>query len=123
LPVPENVIQCGNNESNSDYIHTMKELGRKIHPARFPASLPRFFINMLTDPGDLVMDPFAGSNTTGSVAEELGRRWIAVEKNPEYADDSAFRFTNRNGDMSPNGSGQMKLFERRTTPYAVQDGE
>jgi len=90
--IPPNVIQCGNNESNSRYIKMSKELGKKIHPARFPAELPRFFIEFLTDPGDLVLDPFAGSNTTGAVAERLGRRWIAVEKSREYAEDSELRF-------------------------------
>lgn len=90
--IPPNIIQCGNNESNSRYIKMSKELGRKIHPARFPAELPRFFIEFLTDPGELVLDPFAGSNTTGAVAERLGRRWIAVEKNRTYAEDSELRF-------------------------------
>jgi site-specific DNA-methyltransferase (cytosine-N4-specific) len=90
--IPANVIQCGNNESNSDYIKLSKKLGRKVHPARFPAELPRFFIEFLTDPGDVVLDPFAGSNTTGAVAERLGRKWIAVEKDASYAEDSALRF-------------------------------
>ncbi|MFQ5875726.1 MAG: DNA methyltransferase, partial [Dehalococcoidia bacterium] len=71
----------------------MKRLGRKIHPARFPAALPQFFLSFLTEPGDIVLDPFAGSNTTGAVAEGLGRSWIAIEKDPQYADDSRFRFT------------------------------
>ena len=44
----------------------------KPHPARFPAALPDFFIRFLTDEDDLVVDPFAGSNTTGRVAEDLG---------------------------------------------------
>lgn len=90
--IPPNIIQCGNNESNSRYIKDSKKLGKRIHPARFPAELPRFFIEFLTDPGDLVVDPFAGSNTSGAVAEQLGRRWIAVEKNREYAEDSELRF-------------------------------
>jgi site-specific DNA-methyltransferase (cytosine-N4-specific) len=90
--IPGNLIQCGNNESNSAYIKNSRNLGRKIHPARFPAELPRFFINFLTDPGDLVLDPFAGSNTTGAVAEELGRKWIAIEKNRGYVEDSKLRF-------------------------------
>jgi site-specific DNA-methyltransferase (cytosine-N4-specific) len=90
--IPGNVITCGNNESNSEYIRQSKKLGQKVHPARFPAELPRFFIAFLTDPGDLVLDPFAGSNTTGAVAEQLGRRWIAVEKSRTYAKDSQLRF-------------------------------
>ncbi|MEX0714574.1 MAG: site-specific DNA-methyltransferase, partial [Pirellulales bacterium] len=67
----------GEDESNSRYIKESKAQGQKVHPARFPAELPRFFIQFLTEPGDLVLDPFAGSNTTGAVAEKLGRRWIA----------------------------------------------
>ena len=90
--IPPNLIQCGNNESNSEYLKRLKETGRKIHPARFPADLPRFFIRFCTDPKDLVVDPFAGSNTTGMVAEQLGRRWMAVEKDHSYREDSKLRF-------------------------------
>jgi DNA modification methylase len=108
--IPPNVIQCGNNESNSGYIKNSKELGRKIHPARFPAELPRFFIEFLTDPGDLVLDPFAGSNTTGAVAEQLGRKWIAIEKAREYAEDSELRFKYL-GDDNEKSKGQAVLFQ------------
>lgn len=90
--IPGNLIQCGNNESNSNYLKAVKKAGRKIHPARFPAELPRFFINFLTEPGDIVLDPFAGSNTTGWVAEALGRNWLATELNHEYIKDSQLRF-------------------------------
>jgi site-specific DNA-methyltransferase (cytosine-N4-specific) len=65
----------------------------KMHPARFPASLPQFFVRMLTEPGDIVIDPFAGSNTTGVVAEGLQRKWIAMEQVPEYLETSKVRFT------------------------------
>jgi site-specific DNA-methyltransferase (cytosine-N4-specific) len=105
--IPPNLIECGNNESNSRYIKQSKASGQKIHPARFPAELPRFFIRFLTDPGDLVIDPFAGSNTTGSVAEQLGRTWIAIEKSPEYAGDSELRFSIPSEE---NGEGQKLLF-------------
>ena len=91
--IPPNLIQCGNNESNSDYVNGIRDAGRKLHPARFPAELPRFFINFCTDQGDTVLDPFAGSNTTGRVAESLGRKWIAVEKDMQYWEDSRQRFT------------------------------
>lgn len=90
--IPSNLIQIGNNESNSNYIKESKRLEKKIHPARYPAELPRFFIEFLTDSGDLVLDPFAGSNTTGAVAEKLERRWISIEKLKEYAEDSELRF-------------------------------
>ena len=64
------------------------------HPARFPKSLPEFFIKFLTNPNDLVVDIFAGSNTTGEVAESLGRRWLALESEREYVVASPFRFMN-----------------------------
>ena len=47
---------------------------------------------MLTDPGDVVLDIFAGSNTTGQVADELGRRWLAFDLSREYLAASTFRF-------------------------------
>jgi site-specific DNA-methyltransferase (cytosine-N4-specific) len=54
--------------------------------------VPEFFIKMLTDPGDLVVDIFAGSNTTGCVAERLSRKWVSVDNNLEYLRGSIFRF-------------------------------
>ncbi len=54
--------------------------------------LPEFFIRLLTDKNDLVVDPFAGSNTTGAVAERLHRRWIAIEEVEDYLHASRFRF-------------------------------
>jgi site-specific DNA-methyltransferase (cytosine-N4-specific) len=92
--IPSNLIQCGNNESNSSYIKGSKQLGNKVHPARFPAELPRFFIEFLTNPGDSVLDPFAGSNTTGYVAECLKRKWTGVEIRSDYAMESKLRFEN-----------------------------
>jgi site-specific DNA-methyltransferase (cytosine-N4-specific) len=105
--IPPNLIECGNNESNSFYIKESKRLGNKIHPARFPAALPAFFIKFLTQPGGTVVDPFAGSNTTGRVAESLRRRWIAIEKDRGYADDSALRFQ---GAQDAIANGQSMLF-------------
>jgi DNA modification methylase len=89
---PEDVLKFGNNSANDQYTIRCKEAGIKIHPARFPAALPEFFINLLTNPSDLVVDPFAGSNTTGAVAERLKRRWIAMELNEDYLEASKFRF-------------------------------
>ena len=90
--IPGNLIECGNNESNSNYFAALKRMKRKIHPARFPAELPRFFINFLTEQDDIVLDPFAGSNTTGYIAESLNRRWVSMEINPDYVEDSRLRF-------------------------------
>ena len=90
--IAQNVLVRGNNESNSEYISACKELGIKVHPARFPKALPEFFIKFLTKPGDLVLDPFSGSNTTGRVAEDLDRRWLAVDIEESYVRASAVRF-------------------------------
>jgi site-specific DNA-methyltransferase (cytosine-N4-specific) len=54
--------------------------------------LAEFFIRFLTQPGKLVLDPFAGSNTTGAVAERLKRRWLAIEANDGYIEGSKGRF-------------------------------
>lgn len=94
--IPSNLIQLPNTESNGQYTNACKLVGVDVHPARFPAGLPKFFIKFLTDPDDLVVDIFAGSNTTGSVAESLGRRWMAFEERMDYAAASAFRFLSNN---------------------------
>jgi DNA modification methylase len=93
IPIPDAMLKFGNNAANDEYAKRSKELGLKMHPARFPASLPEFFVKMLTEPGDIVIDPFAGSNTTGVVAESLQRKWIAMEQVPEYLETSKVRFT------------------------------
>jgi DNA modification methylase len=90
--LPTDMLKFGNNAANDLYTEKCKETGAKIHPARFPAALPDFFIKLLTEPGDLVLDPFAGSNTTGAVAERLHRQWIAVEHECAYLEASQFRF-------------------------------
>jgi site-specific DNA-methyltransferase (cytosine-N4-specific) len=64
----------------------------KPHPARFPSEIPEFFIRMLTDPGDLVVDPFAGSCVTGEVAERLKRKWVCVEIVEDYLKGALARF-------------------------------
>lgn len=90
--IPPNLIAFPNTESNSAYIRYCKDRGIKPHPARFPASLPEYFVRMLTDPGDLVVDPFAGSCTTGEVCERLGRRWLCAEMSAQYLDGARGRF-------------------------------
>ena len=91
--LPEAMLKFGNNASNDAYAKGCKAAGIKRHPARFPVALPEFFIKMLTDEGDVVLDPFAGSNTTGAVAEQLGRRWIAVDQVESYLEGSKYRFS------------------------------
>jgi site-specific DNA-methyltransferase (cytosine-N4-specific) len=72
--VATDMLKFGNNSANDQYTLRCKEAGIKIHPARFPAALPEFFIRMLT------------------VAEQLERRWLAVEQSEEYLEASKFRF-------------------------------
>jgi site-specific DNA-methyltransferase (cytosine-N4-specific) len=90
--IPPNLLQIPNTESNSSYLRLAKLVGLEGHPARFPAALPEFFIKFLTDHDDLVIDIFAGSNTTGRVAEQLGRKWMAMELDANYVASSALRF-------------------------------
>jgi DNA modification methylase len=90
--IPPNLLQIPNTESNGSYLRGCKTVGVKSHPARFPAKLPEFFIRFLTEPGDLVLDIFAGSNTTGWVAECEGRKWLAFDERLDYLAASSFRF-------------------------------
>lgn len=90
--IPTEMLKMGNNSANDAYTKKCKESGIKIHPARFPAQLPEFFIKFLTDEGDIVVDPFGGSMTTGSVSEVLNRRWIGIDNVQEYLDGAKFRF-------------------------------
>jgi DNA modification methylase len=90
--IPSNLLQIPNTESNGTYVSGCKLVGADRHPARFPSKLPEFFIRFLTDPGDTVLDIFAGSNTTGAVAEVEGRRWLAFEERLDYVAASVFRF-------------------------------
>lgn len=90
--IPPNLLEISNTRSNELYLTECKKAEIAPHPARFPAELPEFFIKFLTQPGDLVVDPFAGSNVTGSVAERLGRRWMTSELREDYVAGSRFRF-------------------------------
>jgi DNA modification methylase len=103
--IPSNLLQISNTESNGSYLRACKAAGIKGHPARFPAQLPEFFIKFLTNPGDLVVDIFGGSNTTGAVAERLDRRWKSFDLDREFLAASVFRFCE---DEAP--SEQQRLF-------------
>lgn len=91
--IPDNLIIFPNNGSwDAKYQKSCKQYNLSPHPARFPKALPEYFIKLTTRPGDLVLDPFSGSNVTGEVAEFLNRRWIAIEKSFHYIKTSLFRF-------------------------------
>lgn len=92
--IPPNLIAIANSNSKSPYLEYCRSKDIKPHPARFPDEIPEFFIRMLTDRGDKVLDPFAGSCTTGSVAEKMGRKWVCVEKNEDYVKGAIGHFGN-----------------------------
>lgn len=89
-----NLLSASNTVSFDDYLEACRKFEIPVHPARFVRFVPDFFIRFLTTKGDLVLDPFAGSNVVGSIAEELGRYWISVEQSEEYLLGSYFRFKN-----------------------------
>jgi site-specific DNA-methyltransferase (cytosine-N4-specific) len=96
--IPSNLLQISNSESNGTYLSGCKMLGIKGHPARFPAKLPEFFIKYLTEPGDLVVDIFGGSNTTGFVSEGLERQWLSFDLDINYVAASVLRFIGSNNE-------------------------
>ncbi|NEO83011.1 MAG: site-specific DNA-methyltransferase [Spirulina sp. SIO3F2] len=90
--LPHNVLSFSNTNSNDHFLRMCRKKGITPHPARMNPGLISFFTEFLTDEGDLVLDPFSGSNTTGYVAEKLKRRWISVEIDEKYANESIIRF-------------------------------
>ena len=100
--IPPNLIALPNTESNGAYQRYCEEHGLTPHPARYPADLPEYFIRMLTDKGDFVVDPFGGSCVTGEVSERLGRRWVCAELLEEYLEGALGRFT-------PGGMASVRL--------------
>jgi site-specific DNA-methyltransferase (cytosine-N4-specific) len=82
----------GNTATDPGYRAWCQKMGLGLHPARMPIRLAEFFIRFLTEAGDIVLDPFGGSNTTGRAAENLGRKWVSVEMNPDYVLGSKGRF-------------------------------
>ena len=86
------VLPIANTRSTDAYQQYCRESGIERHPARMPTALAEFFIQFLSEEGDLVFDPFGGSNTTGASAQQLSRRWASVEPKLEYVAGSAARF-------------------------------
>jgi site-specific DNA-methyltransferase (cytosine-N4-specific) len=115
--IPSNLLQIPNTDSSSQYLRLCKELKIEPHPARFPFKLPKFFIDFLTEPDDLVLDIFAGSNTTGLAAEVSHRRWIAFEKENEYLASSSFRFLEKTASKEYAESLYGRLMPFETTVY------
>lgn len=90
--IPPNLIALPNTESNSQYIKYCTENGIPVHPARFPSTLPEYFIRLCTDENDLIVDPFGGSCVTGEVAEKLNRRWCCCDTVEDYVKGAIGRF-------------------------------
>jgi site-specific DNA-methyltransferase (cytosine-N4-specific) len=93
--IPSNVLTCANTQSGDAYQTYCRQKKLDLHPARMPSELAKFFIKFLTEPGDIVLDPFGGSNTTGAAAEELKRFWISIEASEVYIKGSRGRFGDR----------------------------
>lgn len=86
------VLPISNTSSNDKYLKQCRLENIRLHPARMPMKLVEFFTEFLTEPGDIILDPFAGSNTTGYISEKFGRRWISIEAELEYIISSKLRF-------------------------------
>ncbi len=99
--IPPNLLALPNTESNSKYLRYCEEQGIAPHPARFPADLPEYFVRMLTDEDDFVVDPFAGSCVTGEVCERLSRRWLCGELEENYLDGALGRFEEASSSSRP----------------------
>lgn len=93
--IPGNLLVAGGVGGGGTYAKRCRESGITPHPARFPEALPKQVILLATEPGQVVYDPMAGSNTTGKVALDLGRRFISSEPVLDYALSSSFRFDQR----------------------------
>lgn len=93
--LPFNVLSYSNTHSNDYYLKTCRKNNIIPHPARMNQGIVSFFINFLTDEDDLIFDPFAGSNTTGATAEKLKRKWLTIEIDREFADQSIYRFEDK----------------------------
>ncbi len=94
--IPPNLLALPNTESNSRYLNFCTEHKLNPHPARFPGTLPEYFIRMCTDKNDLVIDPFGGSCVTGEAAERLDRRWVCCDTVEEYLQGAVGRFSEEN---------------------------
>jgi site-specific DNA-methyltransferase (cytosine-N4-specific) len=123
--IPPNFLAVANTESNSYYLRYCKEKGLPQHPARFPSDIPEFFIRMLTDPGDLVMDPFAGSCVTGEVAERLRRKWICCDTVEDYLAGALARFNRDKAVLFPDlpeNKPSKETYYRVPNPSAMWNG-
>jgi len=90
--IPSNVLTYANTTNADGYQEYCRRHEIQPHPARMPIDLAKFFVKFLTEPGDIVLDPFGGSNTTGAAAEGEERSWVSIEASLEYIKGSRGRF-------------------------------
>lgn len=106
--IPANVLLFANTHDDPAYRDWCNLIGVEPHPARMPRSMAQFFIDFLTEPDDLVVDCFGGSNTVGATAESLGRQWLVTERDADYLRGSLGRF-----------QGKRSLVKVFNEPYAT----
>lgn len=121
--IAPNLVAIPNTESNSYYLRYCKDKGIKPHPARYPSELPEFFVRMLTDKDDLVLDPFAGSCVTGEVCEKLGRNWICIDSCKEYLEGALGRFQIDSSICNSTKKKNVSTSYRITKPGLLWDAE
>jgi DNA modification methylase len=96
--IPRNILSFGHRcATQTAYKKAATAMGLPVHGAPMPMKLASFLIEFLSEPGDIVADPFSGSFTTADAAERLGRRWMATECMVEYVLGAATRFTSAPG--------------------------
>lgn len=115
--IPGNVLTYANTSDDPCYRHWCREVGVPVHPARMQRSLVEFFLEFLTEPDDLVIDVFAGSNVVGSVAERLGRKWLSIERSEEYLVGSMGRFQEKHNRLTAKHE-PFRQFSRAMKTYA-----
>lgn len=91
--LPRNAFSIANTCSNDFFLKKCRELKITPHPARMSIGLAKLFIEFLTEEGDIVLDPFGGSNTTGFAAETLNRKWVSLEISENFLEQSKVRFS------------------------------
>jgi site-specific DNA-methyltransferase (cytosine-N4-specific) len=128
--IPPNLISLAHTESNSAYIRYCRERGIVPHPARFPTEIPEFFIRMLTEAGDLVVDPFCGSCATGEAAERTRREWVCCDLVEDYLEGALGRFQRGKIEKysvakpeKPNGDDAYRAFKPGLMWNGVDDDE
>lgn len=89
--IPVNYVYASMNDGSQEYMEEWKKRGLDVHPARYPEMLCDFWLLFLTEPSDVVFDPFTGSGTTLSSAKRLGRRYIGCDISKMFIEATQIR--------------------------------